>query len=354
MRNEYALMERVDLFLKNQLSEEETKLFKLELESNIELKNAFETTQLTNTFLIEKEVILLNEALNNEYLTLKKKRKVKYIFISALVIALIVVFLAWLKINDAKIIPPETIRYDSYSSVSTHSKHLDSLVKNHIRKGKSISEKQSEDLPLKKIIRVKPQDSKPVRIDPIFISPLEPTIDKKEGDDRIEISISQLVSPCLNKIPQFSYEFKPSCIGEKSGTVKFNSELSDFYLNFSPVEKEVNNLESGWYSCYVIDSNNCSSDTMSVFIGLKDCLNRSYSLVSSRDEEIRVNVIAYESVQIYNDGGDLVWEQEVTGKEFVVWRGVDMFGRYLAPGYYIMKLNSKLRKTVLGDITIFE
>lgn len=371
MNLDHNLLEKIDLYTKGQLSPKEHHNFELEINSNDQLRNQVELSQLVDELVVASETLKLKEQMQKD---LFKPKSNLGTYLGATIIAISIGSI-WLYFNTNKpkeanlvspsiknnvpnqIIPNNTNLSPNNSAEKYNTPEL--KVENaSINKG-IVQNNISIDT-IKNITTHK--NGNPTNI--TTKNSNEETAKTAETSNSVEIKNIQQLNPCQTLIHNVQFTALPSCKGESTGEILIHSETVkggtppySFELNHHQSADKFEHLSAGYYDLFIKDAGSCVvKNSTKVYVPEKNCkINKEFTFNPEYDNHWQ---IPYDkdkvplNFKIHDKGGRDVYKTQIISHEPSEWNGQSNTGLHINNDLYFYSIEYTDHSTDEGTIMI--
>jgi hypothetical protein len=369
------ILELIDRYFADNLTESEKDSFHLRLAQDAEFKTLVENQKLANDLILGDRLYSLKLMMDEDFSSGKVKRNQKslnkgklFLFGGlALITSAVRVYLMLgdeaVKQNNTTIdsVNIDFLQIPDVKSSGTNSEAITTSV---------ISKKIEGDS--KKLNDVAKQAEPELIEAPAFADAFisvdnEPTIIAKDNQDKTELLPQVVEIRCAVKTIQAKVKSEPACMEKEDGRLivgktlpyvnpliyGISSTVGDTLWQSSNI---FSNLPSGNYAIYVKDANRCLMLVKDmVEIENKECrkVQQTYSFNPTYGETVTIKADGDGIITIRNRAGVVVFSGNVSSGEDFIWDGQTLSGGISTPGLYIYSLEHRNGHSVRGEILIY-
>lgn len=356
MKSNKEYIEQIEKYLDGEMEGSELDAFKIEIESNPELRAELKVYELASSAIIQHKISSVKTTIDfakKEYVQKRKSKKLRTIVFAAtgFILAFGILYL-WQSDNSAekienKIRKPEILR----DTISINSEKLqkndtdkeintDPVIRKNISVTKSnetkVEDKVSKNspIPIEDTSAAADKNIFIVIQDTAKISPEKNTNNQQTDKDPISIS------PCEKTQITAKTTIVATCIAENNGEIhisQVNGGTTPYSFQLQNQDDNISgiftNLKKGEYSITITDKNLCTEIINSIKVTEKTCQLDLYMEIGRQD---LLNFPVYEkagTLSIFDKMGTLLYTTNISKKIKFEWSGQTNNGM-LAPGYY--------------------
>ncbi|GAL84853.1 hypothetical protein CHU_0781 [Sporocytophaga myxococcoides] len=365
MSSDSGIIEKIELYTKGKLSQEERVLFEDELASDEQLRKSLELSLLADELVIAQETLKLKEQMRKD-LYLYKSRPNWNIYALALLIGLAGGIYIYYNLSS-----------EPDGPVNVPSKHEQVVTSEKAQESETIPLSKSDKITKEKLTihsdkqSVRSKGEAPSEFpekDELVMIP-QPGLTLKDSvtsgeEKKINTSVVTLADPCEDLKGDVRFAVTASCKGKETGrvqlypqTVKGGKPPYTFILNDKQSLSHFDELSSGTYSLKIKDSRNCIvENTNKVVITEQICrtsrayvfnpeYDRAWSVPYDRDKD-PVNLVFIEK------SGKVYYQSRVQNFHPEEWSGESNMGLSLGIGLYFFTIEYSDGSVDEGTVTI--